>query len=91
MADNRLPRKLAAILYADVAGYSLLTGKNEDDTHRALRERLDLLSETIGRSGGIVVHYAGDAVLARFDAAVDALSAALDHFFDGLTKAGLIE
>ncbi len=32
--EERLPRKLAAILYADVAGYSRLTGADEDATHR---------------------------------------------------------
>ncbi len=38
--EERLPRKLAAILYADVAGYSLLTGNDEDATHRKLGELL---------------------------------------------------
>ena len=78
MDDKRLPRKLAAILYADVAGYSRLTGENEDVTHHTLRECLDRLSTTIESHEGSVVHYAGDAVLARFDAALDALSAAID-------------
>ena len=36
--EDRLPRKLAAILYADVAGYSGLTGEDEDATHRRLSE-----------------------------------------------------
>jgi class 3 adenylate cyclase len=43
---ERLPRKLAAILYADVAEYSRLTGEDEDTTHRALSESLDLISNT---------------------------------------------
>ena len=73
---ERLPRKLAAILYADVAGYSRLTGADEDATHRTLSEYLDLISETIGGHRGRVMHYAGDAVLAMFDAVVDALSCA---------------
>lgn len=34
MESERLPHKLAAILYADVAGYSRLTGEDEDATHR---------------------------------------------------------
>ena len=34
--EERLPRKLAAILYADVAGYSRLTGEDEEGTHRRL-------------------------------------------------------
>jgi TolB-like protein/class 3 adenylate cyclase/tetratricopeptide (TPR) repeat protein len=75
--NNRMPRKLAAILYADVAGYSRLTGADEDTTHRALREYLDFIASAVESMGGGVVHYAGDAVLARFDAVVDALSSAL--------------
>ena len=77
MASDRLPRKLAAILYADVVGYSRLTGEDEDATHRKLREYLDLVSEVIAHKRGCIVHYAGDAVLARFDAVIDALSGAV--------------
>lgn len=72
--SDRLPRKLAAILYADVAEYSRLTNVDEDDTHRKLREHLDTISATVAHHGGRVVHYAGDAVLAMFEAAVDALA-----------------
>ncbi len=75
--DDRLPRKLAAILYADVAGYSRLTGEDEDATHRRLSEYLDLISATVEDHRGRVMHYAGDAVLVRFDAIVDAMSAAV--------------
>ncbi len=75
--DGRLPRKLAAILYADVAGYARLTGEDEDATHLALSEYLDLISTTIKSHRGQVMHYAGDAVLARFEAVVDALSGAV--------------
>ena len=74
---DRLPRKLAAILYADVAGYSRLTGVDEDATHRILSEYLDLISATIDSHRGRAMHYAGDAVLAQFSAAVDAVSCAV--------------
>ena len=76
--QDRLPRKLVAILYADVAGYSRLTGDDEEATHRLLSEYLDLISNTIESHHGQVMHYAGDAVLARFDAVVDALSSATE-------------
>jgi len=75
---DRLPRKLAAILYADVAGYSRLTGEDEDATHRALSEYLDLIASTIETHRGQVMHYAGDAVLAMFDAVVHAVSCATE-------------
>ena len=73
---NRLPRKLAAILYADVAGYSRLTGEDEDETHHRLSEYLDLFSDLVAQHQGTVVHYAGDAVLAEFSTATDALQCA---------------
>ena len=75
--EDHLPRKLAAILYADVADYSRLTGEDEDATHRTLGEYLDLISTTIQSHRGQIMHYAGDAVLAKFDAVLDALSSAV--------------
>ncbi len=41
---GHFPRKLTAILYANVAGYSRLTGEDEDATHRSLSEYLALIS-----------------------------------------------
>ncbi len=75
--EEHLPRRLAAIRYADVAGYSRLTREDEDATHRTLSEYLDLVASTIEFHRGRVMHYAGDAVLAKFDAVVDAMSAAV--------------
>lgn len=77
MPLDTLPRKLAAIFYADVAGYSRLTGQDEDATHRALSANLDLVSSTIEESDGRVVHYAGDAVLADFDSVSNAVACAV--------------
>jgi adenylate cyclase len=69
-------RKLAAILYTDVAGYSRLTGTDEVGTHRRLSEYLDLIADQIGQHNGRVVHYAGDAVLADFDMVTSAINCA---------------
>ena len=71
--EDRLPRKLAAILYADVVGYSRLTGEDEEGTHRRLAEHLDFISGEVERYEGKVIHYAGDAVLADFGTVTDAL------------------
>ncbi len=76
--EDRNPRKLAAILYADVAGYSRLTGSDEDATHRTLSEYLDLIAQIVDSHHGRVMHYAGDAVLVKFEAVVDAVSSATD-------------
>ncbi len=44
---DRLERKLAAILYADVAGYSRLTGEDEEGTHRRLSAYLDAITHSV--------------------------------------------
>lgn len=69
-------RKLAAILYADAAGYSRLTREDEDATHDQLKASLDLISTAIELHDGRVVHYAGDAVLAEFRTVSNAVSCA---------------
>ena len=76
--EGDFQRKLTAILYADVAEYSRLTGEDEDRTHRQLRENMKSISDTIVRFEGRVVHYAGDAVLADFATASAAMHCALE-------------
>jgi adenylate cyclase len=75
--DSGLERKLAAILYADVASYSRLTGEDEIGTHRILSACLDRMTDAVQRYGGSVVHFAGDAVLAEFSTVSDALTCAV--------------
>ena len=78
MAQGTIIRKLAAILYADVAGYSRLTGADEEGTHRTLDAYLDVFTASIKSHDGRVVHYAGDAVLAEFTSVVAALTSAAE-------------
>lgn len=75
--EDGVQRKLAAVLYADVAGYSRLTQANETETHHTLSAYLDMLTTCIGRHGGRVQHFAGDAVLADFDTIQAALRCAV--------------
>lgn len=77
MAEENVTRKLAAIFYADVAGYSRLMGLDEVGTHRQLAVSLDLIADRIQNAGGKVVHYAGDAILASFDSVVAATNCAI--------------
>ena len=72
-----LKRKLCAILYADVAGYSRLMGEDEEATYRVLNAHMNLFSDTINHHGGSVVSYAGDAVLAEFNSVSEALVCAI--------------
>ena len=78
MPSEPLNRKLSAILYTDVAGYSRLTGGDEEGTHRQVMEVLDYASQQISDSGGQVLRYAGDAILAEFSSAVGAVNSAID-------------
>ena len=88
--NNVFKRQLVAILYADVVGYSRLTAQDEDRTHRALRQTLDVLTEHVRRHGGTIVHFAGDAVLAKFDTIAAALTCALEtqEYLSALNKHG---
>jgi len=75
----REQRKLAAILSADVVGYSSLMGRDESGTLARLREhRIERLEPALARYGGRLVKLTGDGVLAEFPSAVDALSAAIE-------------
>ena len=76
--EGHFERKLTVIFYADVAGYSRLTGEDEDRTHRQLRQNMKTISETISSFQGRIIHYAGDAVLADFPTASPALNCALE-------------
>ncbi len=72
-----MKRQLAAILYADVAGYTRLTGLDEEKTHQKLDAGLNLLAEVIDVHGGRKVHEAGDAILAEFQSVTAAVNAAV--------------
>ena len=85
-SDTQLERKLSAIFYGDVAGYSRLTGQDEEGTHRILSSYLDAITEAIENHHGKVVHFAGDAVLADFSTVKEALSCAVDAQRDIKTR-----
>ena len=69
---------LAAILYADVVGYSRLTGLDEEATHKKLDASLNLLTNIITAHDGQAMNEAGDALLAEFQSVTAAVDAATD-------------
>src|SRR4051795_8333538 len=74
MSENR---KLAAVLAADVVGYSRLTGADEDRTLARLRAlRSDLIDPTVALHNGRVVKRTGDGSLVEFRSVVDAVRCA---------------
>jgi adenylate cyclase len=76
MSVDSFKRKLTAILYCDVAGYSRLSGSDEEGIHRRVMALLDFTSENIGAAGGVVLRFSGDAILAEFDSSVAAVRTA---------------
>src|SRR5215475_10160965 len=72
-------RRLAAILAADVAGYSRLMEADEEGTHERLKAHLrDLVEPKIEEHRGRVVKNTGDGLLAEFPSVVDALRCATE-------------
>src|ERR1700726_3288124 len=79
LATERVERRLAAILAADVAGYSRLIGANEEGTLAALRaHRRELIDPKIAEHRGRIVKTTGDGLLVEFASVVDALRCATD-------------
>jgi TolB-like protein/class 3 adenylate cyclase len=83
----REQRKLAAILAADVVGYSRLMGRDESGTLARLRKnRSERFDPVLTKYGGRLVKLTGDGALVEFASAVDALSAAIE-FQQGMAEA----
>jgi TolB-like protein len=79
MAEARVERRLAAILAADVAGYSRLMGIDEEGTLAALKAcRRELIDPKIAEHRGRVVKTTGDGALVEFASAVDAVRCAME-------------
>jgi class 3 adenylate cyclase len=73
-----MKRKIAAIFAADVAGYSRLVAEDEEETLRRLASYRAVMDDFIARAGGRIFNTAGDAVLAEFPSAVEAVRCAID-------------
>jgi adenylate cyclase len=73
-----MKRKIAAIMAADVAGYSRLVADDEEETLRRLAAYREVVDDFIARSSGRIFSTAGDAVLAEFSSAVEAVRCAID-------------
>jgi TolB-like protein len=78
MTNSQIQRRLAAIIVADVVGYSRLMEVDEAGTLSALRERRNAILEPVTKEhGGRVVKVMGDGVLIEFASAVNAVNASL--------------
>src|SRR5215475_11393568 len=87
MPEERVQRRLAAILAADVVGYSRLMGVDEEGALAALKaRRRDILQPLVTKYHGRIVKVMGDGVLLEFASAVNAVTCALE-LQDAMNKA----
>ena len=95
MAEARVERRLAAILAADIAGYSRLMGADEVGTLAALKaHRREIVDPAIAQHHGRIVKTTGDGMLVEFASAVDAVSCAVavqEKMADQTAKGSLIQ
>ena len=79
MTTGRVERRLAAILAADIAGYSRLMGIDEEGTLAALKDhRRAVVDPKIAEHRGRIVKTTGDGMLVEFVSVVDAVRCAVD-------------
>jgi adenylate cyclase len=79
MSEDRVERRLAAIIAADVAGYSRLMGEDEEGTLRALKShRKEMVDPKIIEHRGRIVKTTGDGMLVEFVSVIDAVRCAVD-------------
>jgi adenylate cyclase len=78
MTEERVKRKLSAILSADVVGYSRLMGEDEVSTMRTLEAYRKVMSDFIEQFHGRVVDSPGDNLLSEFSSVVDAVQCAVE-------------
>ena len=79
MTTDRVQRRLAAILSADVVGYSRLMGRDEAGTLARLKAlRRDHIDPQIATHSGRMVKLMGDGALVEFASAVDAVTCAIE-------------
>src|SRR5436190_23676933 len=75
--NAKAERKLAAILAADIAGYSALMGADEEATVRDLKAHQAVVLPMITQHSGRIIDTAGDGILAEFASVVSAVECAL--------------
>ncbi|OWK21211.1 hypothetical protein AJ88_20295 [Mesorhizobium amorphae CCBAU 01583] len=82
MALDRVQRRMAAILAADVVGYGRLIGRDEENTLATLRAHRQIIDRLIAQHQGRVFGSAGDSVIAEFASPVGAVRCATEIQFE---------
>lgn len=76
--EPSIKRRLAAILAADIAGYSRLMGEDEAATVRDLKGHQTVVLPLVGRYGGRIIDTAGDGIMAEFPSVINAAECAVE-------------
>lgn len=76
--NSPMKRKIAAILAADVAGYSRLVAEDEEETLARLGAFREVFDALVRAAGGRIFNTAGDSVMCEFDSAVEAVRCAIE-------------
>ena len=74
----KMTRKLAAIMFTDIVGYSRMMGKDEETTIRLLEDYENTLSPTIERHKGQILKKIGDGLFCEFSSAIDAVECSIE-------------
>ena len=84
-------RRLAAVWFADIVGYTTLSAKNEGESLAVVVALQDVVRREVARFGGVVVKFLGDGAMARFESIGDAVASAISvrtHFDERMTEEG---
>ena len=76
--DEKSSRRLGAIMFTDIVGYTSLSQKDELETMKLLQEHRDLLRPIFAKRRGLEVKTIGDAFLVEFDSALNAVASAVE-------------
>ena len=71
-------RKLAAIMFTDMVGYTALMQKDEDKARELIERHRAHMKPFVGKHGGEIIQYVGDGTFCRFDSAIEAVYSALE-------------
>lgn len=77
MSNSKAQRKLVAILFADIVGYTSLMQQDEASTRKKVKKFRDTLNEKVANHFGQIVQYYGDGCLCTFDSTVNVMKCAL--------------
>jgi len=71
-------RKLAAIMFTDMVGYTALMQKDEDEARKLIERHRAHMKPFVEKHGGEIIQYVGDGTFCRFDSAIEAVNSALE-------------